>query len=763
MEQVSGLIPRFLLDELGSREEDGQRPPDSRVSEAENCAHAGTADAGTAVGAGDLNSPSRDMAESEFQTEQSRERGRSCGWGEGGGFKKAEALGEDEGFSRFDNLAPTQNSSEAGDFESIRDYIGIRDYTAGQDYTASLESAVNQLPGIPEQLPVPDYRGEQEFDAPHTAANRQGRAELRGPGELKNSTGLRGVTGRPQFGGLQIFSETESYSVPLGVESDFMDLDREETLPEGANESARHRSEPTVNSSSQFETVKPADRVQPSAIQTFETPGHYTEQFRAAWYEAKQRLAEKVDPGLFLAWLKPLAFIKVSCHGAVGGELVEVTLGAPNRFSTEHVIRRYSSLIIEQLAVAAGINPQDGRLTLKVGVGRGEPAGAGKQASQAVDFTAANSTQALTVKPLSRPGKSSAPVKAEAISRRDPDYIQANECGLNPKYNFSNFVVGGCNQFAHAVCLRVSEDLGGNYNPLFIYGGVGLGKTHLANAIGNASRRRGKRVLLVSSELFVSELIAALRSNKMQQFKNRFRSLDLLIVDDIQFIIGKERTQEEFFHTFNELHQKHKQIVMTSDKMPQDLIGLEERLKTRFASGISADLQAPDFETRVAILIRKSEQSSIELPVEVARLLAERIDTNVRELEGALNRIQAFSSLYQEPITVDLAQTVLKTVAPEKNREVSPEQIQRLVGERFSIGLSDIIGKRRTQNIALARQVAMFLCRRLTPSSYPEIGALFGGRDHSTVIHAYKVIEERMRTDEEFCRDIQAIERRLRS
>ncbi len=487
--------------------------------------------------------------------------------------------------------------------------------------------------------------------------------------------------------------------------------------------------------------------------------------FRTGWIETKQRLASKVDPGLYLAWLKPLAFLDVNPKFARGVESYEVVLGAPNRFSTEHVTRRYSSLIIDTLANAIGLESADGPVTLslKVGVGRGESAVAASDqlplrelpSSAALDYV--NISTADPVKTVTEPV-----VRKTAPARRDPDSINANECGLNPKYNFSNFVVGGCNQFAHAICLRVSEDLGGNYNPLFIYGGVGLGKTHLANAIGNASRRRGKRVLLVSSELFVSELIAALRSNRMQQFKNRFRSLDLLIVDDIQFIIGKERTQEEFFHTFNELHQKHKQIVMTSDKMPQDLIGLEERLKTRFASGISADLQAPDFETRVAILIRKSEQSSIQLPVEVARLLAERIDTNVRELEGALNRIQAFSSLYQEPITVDLAQSVLKTVAPEKSREVSPEQIQRLVGERFSIGLSDIIGKRRTQNIALARQVAMYLCRKLTPSSYPEIGALFGGRDHSTVIHANKVIEERIRTDEEFARDIQSIERKLR-
>ncbi len=292
--------------------------------------------------------------------------------------------------------------------------------------------------------------------------------------------------------------------------------------------------------------------------------------------------------------------------------------------------------------------------------------------------------------------------------------------------------------------------------------GVGLGKTHLANAIGNASRRRNKKVLLVSSETFVSELIASLRSNRMEQFKSKFRSLDLLIVDDIQFIIGKERTQEEFFHTFNELYNRHKQIVITSDKVPQELTGLEERLRTRFASGLSVDLQTPDFETRVAILTKKAEAEGLEVPDPVSRLVAERIDTNVRELEGALNRLKALSSLHRSPITIELAEQVLQSLSRGKTAEISSEAIQKAVAERFNVSLNDLLGKRRTQNIALARQVAMYLCRRLTGYSYPEIGALFGGRDHSTVIHANKIVTERLSLESEFRCDVQQLERRIR-
>lgn len=356
--------------------------------------------------------------------------------------------------------------------------------------------------------------------------------------------------------------------------------------------------------------------------------------------------------------------------------------------------------------------------------------------------------------------------RADKSAKHDATF---NITNLNVNYNFSNFVIGNCNQFAHAACLKVSESPGTSYNPLLIYGGVGLGKTHLANAIGNAASRRKKKVLLASSETFVSELITSLKTNSMDRFKSKFRSLDILIIDDIQFLIGKERTQEEFFHTFNELYGKQKQIIITSDKLPQDLIGLEERLRTRFASGLSVDLQAPDFETRVAILSKKAEANGIGIPSEVARIIANRIDTNVRELEGALTRLQALCSLLGEAPSVEIAQKVIDTIAPSRSRELTTDAIKQAVARQFNVSINDLTGKRRTQNIALARQVAMYLCRKHTARSFPEIGALFGGRDHSTVIHAIKAVNDKLLKvvtptypDNEQCRDKELPNQQLR-
>jgi chromosomal replication initiator protein len=259
---------------------------------------------------------------------------------------------------------------------------------------------------------------------------------------------------------------------------------------------------------------------------------------------------------------------------------------------------------------------------------------------------------------------------------------------------------------------------------------------------------------MISSESFVNELISSLRANRMQEFKQKFRSLDLLIIDDIQFMIGKERTQEEFFHTFNELHQKHKQIILTSDKLPQELIGVEERLRTRFASGLSCDLQPPDFETRVAILSKKAEMAGVSVNRDIAELLSERVSSNIRELEGALTRLLALSSLRNEPLSRVLAEEAVKGYAPRTKPDITTEYIQRFVSEKYGVSISDLLGKRRTQNIAQTRQLAMYLCRRLTGCSYPEIGALFGGRDHSTVIHAFRVMEEKMQEDAAFKTDI---------
>jgi chromosomal replication initiator protein len=335
---------------------------------------------------------------------------------------------------------------------------------------------------------------------------------------------------------------------------------------------------------------------------------------------------------------------------------------------------------------------------------------------------------------------------------------------LMPKYTFDNFVVGASNQFAHAASKAVANQPGDHYNPLFIYGGVGLGKTHLVNAIGHQvlDGAEDARVVYLSSESFMNELIAALRRDRMDEFKSRFRRIDVLIVDDVQFLAGRERTQEEFFHTFNSLYDSHHQIVLTSDKFPKEIPELEERLRNRFEWGLIADIQPPDIETRVAILEKKAELEGVELPQEVAIFLATNIDSNVRELEGSLTRLGAFASLNKCPITVDFAREVLQSVLRDRSdRAITIESIQKAVCDFFRIRPTDLRSKRRTRTVALPRQVAMYLCRRYTDASFPVIGDRFGGRDHSTVIHAAQVIERRLREDATFRATVERLERLL--
>ena len=472
-----------------------------------------------------------------------------------------------------------------------------------------------------------------------------------------------------------------------------------------------------------------------------------SEDITSTWDKVISSLETCLDKQIFAAWIKPLSVAAVdysqSSTSYDNRSEAHLSLFAPNKFCCDHVQRHYGELICSVFCTIS--NCKRATLSIKVAVvSRKED----QISSSASAVSAKNQMPNELSKLISKNSNKSAVSgesknKTQSKSKTRIRQQLIDETNLNPRYNFSNYVVGGCNQFAHAACLKVSENLGHQYNPLFIYGGVGLGKTHLANAIGNAARRRNRKSLLISSETFVSELIRSLKTNSMDRFKSKFRSLDLLIIDDIQFIIGKERTQEEFFHTFNELHNHHKQIIITSDKIPQELIGLEERLRTRFASGLSADLQAPDFETRVAILNKKAESSGMFLPDVVAKLLAEKIDSNVRELEGALNRLQALSALRETEADLSLAKEVLQTIVPQNNRELSAEIIQKTVAGRYNVSVHDLLGKRRTHNIAFARQVAMYLSRRLTGCSYPELGALFGGRDHSTVIHANKVISDK--------------------
>jgi len=336
--------------------------------------------------------------------------------------------------------------------------------------------------------------------------------------------------------------------------------------------------------------------------------------------------------------------------------------------------------------------------------------------------------------------------------------------GLIPKYTFENFVVGASNQFAHAACLAVANQPGEHYNPLFLYGGVGLGKTHLANAIGHkvTGKRPSARVVYLPSESFMNELITSLRRDKMEEFKGRFRTIDILILDDVQFIAGKERTQEEFFHTFNSLYESHKQIVLTSDKFPKEIPGLEDRLRNRFEWGLIADIQAPDMETRVAILEKKAEMEGVLLNHDVALFLASHINSNVRELEGSLTRLGAFASLTKTEISIDLAKQVLQNALRGVHREVTVENIQKATCDHFNLKLGDLKSKRRTRNVVLPRQLAMYLCRKFTSTSFPVIGDKFGGRDHSTVIHASKVIEQRIKSDPSIQMTIESLEKSLK-
>lgn len=433
------------------------------------------------------------------------------------------------------------------------------------------------------------------------------------------------------------------------------------------------------------------------------------------WDEALTQLSEKLGKQNFETWIKPIRMC--------GREGSAVSLEVPNKFFRDWLLEHFLSQIQETLSQLA-------RQSIRISI-------AVNQHLQPV-------------------------AKIEKRAEREKQK-PARLNNLLPKYNFENFVVGASNQFAHAASLAVANQPGEHYNPLFIYGGVGLGKTHLINAIGHriVETRPGLKVFYLSSESFMNELIASLRRDRMDEFKSRFRNIDVLILDDVQFIAGKERTQEEFFHTFNSLYESHKQIVTTSDRFPKEIPELEDRLRNRFEWGLIADIQPPDMETRVAILQKKAELEGVVLPHEVAIFLASHIDSNVRELEGSLTRLGAFASLTKAPITVELAKEVLQNTLKGAQREVTIENIQKTICDYFNIKMGDLKAKRRTKNIAVPRQVAMYLCRKYTSTSFPAIGYKFGGRDHSTVIHASKTIEKRIKEDPYMQATIEKLEKSL--
>jgi chromosomal replication initiator protein len=436
------------------------------------------------------------------------------------------------------------------------------------------------------------------------------------------------------------------------------------------------------------------------------------------WPEVAAIVRERVGKQNFESWIKPLRLVALSKS--------ELELRAPNKLHSEWLKEHFLSTIENAATSIAGHT-----VTITVSIDQNRPA-------------------------------EEVPRFPEAVSVRAREKAQRYN-NLLPQYTFEDFVIGASNQFAHAASLAVANQPGETYNPLFIYGGVGLGKTHLVNAIGHraAAKRPSARVLYLSSESFMNELIGSIRRDRMDEFKKKFRNIDLLIVDDVQFIGGKERTQEEFFHTFNSLYESHKQIVITADKFPKEIPGLEDRLRNRFEWGLIADIQPPDMETRVAILQKKAENLTVSLPHDVAVFLATHIDSNVRELEGSLTRLGAFASLTKSAITLELTKEVLRNMLRGAERDLTIESIQKTICDYYHIKLTDLKAKRRTKNIALPRQVAMYLCRKYTAISFPVIGDKFGGRDHSTVIHASKTIERKIKADPSMQSAVESIERNL--
>jgi chromosomal replication initiator protein len=350
----------------------------------------------------------------------------------------------------------------------------------------------------------------------------------------------------------------------------------------------------------------------------------------------------------------------------------------------------------------------------------------------------------------------------EPVAERNSHHT--TELNFNPKNTFETFVVGNNNNFAYAAAQAVAQAPGKSYNPLFLYGGVGLGKTHLLHAIGQhvASSKKGARVAYVSSEKFTNEYIDAIQNNQLVKFRKKYRQTDVLLIDDIQFLAGKERIQEEFFHTFNALHEGHKQIVLTCDRPASEIQNLEHRLVSRFEWGLVTDLQPPDVEMRLAILQKKAQLMGVALPEEIMNFLANRIRTNIRRLEGALIRVASYASLTGKKLTIEVVESLLREVLHEEGRfSISIEVIQKRVAEHFDIRLADMTSKRRPENIAFPRQIAMFLSRQMTESSLSAIGEAFGGRDHGTVLHACRLVKDRMEVDPNVRQVVSYLEKQL--
>lgn len=445
-----------------------------------------------------------------------------------------------------------------------------------------------------------------------------------------------------------------------------------------------------------------------------------------SWQHAQRSLRETLGDGTYETWIKPLRLSDMRDG--------QVCLDAPSKFFRDWVERRHLAALRDALRDDVHTSPE---IVLQV------------KASVQGELFASNEPAETT--------------KASASPKESKPTVAARLAHLVPRYTFENFVVGPSNQFAHAAARAIANNPGAVYNPVFIYGTTGVGKTHLVNAIGHAvfEKNPSAKIVYLSSEAFVNELIACLRQQRMEEFKKRFRKVDVLIVDDVQFLAGRERTQEEFFHTFNTLHEARKQIVLTSDKFPKDIPDLEERLRNRFEWGLTVDIQAPDTETRLAIVQQKAEAEGFSLSSEVAAYVADQVVSNVRELEGALTRLGAHASLTQTSITLEFAQEILRPLFGDRRKEPTTADVQRVVCEHFGLSLNELKSKRRTQNLVVPRQIAMFLTRRLVNISFPAIGEQFGGRDHSTVIHANNTITSRQSSDPTLRATIDRLERTI--
>ncbi len=430
--------------------------------------------------------------------------------------------------------------------------------------------------------------------------------------------------------------------------------------------------------------------------------------YLTVWSSLLAKVKDRVDERDFESWFEP-----VECTAVRDGR---VTLSIPNEIFRERLQKHYGSLLVETFAEVINVPPDD----------------------IVLDFVPAQKGQ----------------VELSADSKKTHPAPH-----LNPKYTFENFVVGGSNQFTHAASLAVAESPVKAYNPLFIYGGVGLGKTHLMQAIGwfvLNKKRSNFKVVYISCENFTNELITAIRTRNTQAFRGKFRNIDLLLIDDIQFLAGKESTQEEFFHTFNALYDAHKQIVVSSDRQPKEIPMMEERLVSRFDWGLISDIQPPDLENRIAILKKKCEMQNSAVPEDIILFIANKIKFNIRELEGALTKTIAYSSLNRRELNLECAQEALKDIIP-KEKPVTIDLIQAKTADYFDLHLLDMKKKNRSKNVALPRQIAMYLSRELTQHSLPEIGDTFGGRDHSTIIHAHKKIRKGLEEDRNLARMVEEL------